>query len=246
MSISADSARTGSWAICDVEDDRVAGHHWFLPAPTIPTDATRIRQVDVDAFVLAHRPTWDRLEALVKRRRRLTGAEVDELVDLYQRVSTHLSMVRTASSRFGAGGPVVDAGGAGPLGGDRCACTAVERVRPVLDGVVPGGRLPGLAVVARHGGGVLRRRGGASRCWVAGNPEVQATIGTPERDRAVGQPRLRRTTTARTRPASFALQVWVNNSWVAAQCIGFAVLLGMPIPVCAVPERRQSRGHPAA
>ena len=54
--------------------------------------------MDVDAFVLAHRPTWDRLEQLVKRRRRLTGAEVDELVDLYQRVSTHLSMVRTASS----------------------------------------------------------------------------------------------------------------------------------------------------
>ena len=54
--------------------------------------------MDVDAFVLAHRPTWDRLEVLVKRRRRLTGAEVDELVDLYQRVSTHLSMVRTAST----------------------------------------------------------------------------------------------------------------------------------------------------
>ena len=35
---------------------------------------------------------------LVKRRRRLTGAEVDELVDLYQRVSTHLSMVRTVST----------------------------------------------------------------------------------------------------------------------------------------------------
>ncbi len=54
--------------------------------------------MDVDAFVLAHRQTWNRLEELVKRRRRLTGAEVDELVDLYQRVSTHLSMVRTASS----------------------------------------------------------------------------------------------------------------------------------------------------
>ena len=53
--------------------------------------------MDVDAFVLAHRPTWNRLEELVKRRRRLTGAEVDELVDLYQRVSTHLSMVRSAS-----------------------------------------------------------------------------------------------------------------------------------------------------
>ncbi|MDT5086493.1 MAG: hypothetical protein QOJ61_3536, partial [Mycobacterium sp.] len=48
--------------------------------------------VDVDAFVLAHRDTWDRLEQLVKNRRRLDGAEVDELVELYQRASTHLSM----------------------------------------------------------------------------------------------------------------------------------------------------------
>ena len=54
--------------------------------------------MDVDAFVLAHRPTWERLEQLLKRRRQLSGAEVDELVDLYQRVSTHLSMVRSASS----------------------------------------------------------------------------------------------------------------------------------------------------
>ena len=51
--------------------------------------------MDVDAFVLAHRPTWDRLEVLVKRRRRLTGAEVDELVDLYQRVSVGTTVVVT-------------------------------------------------------------------------------------------------------------------------------------------------------
>ncbi|HTM84384.1 MAG TPA: stage II sporulation protein M, partial [Mycobacterium sp.] len=53
--------------------------------------------MDVDAFVLAHRGTWDRLDQLVRNRRRLTGAEVDELVELYQRVSTHLSMLRSAS-----------------------------------------------------------------------------------------------------------------------------------------------------
>src|SRR5580704_9270701 len=63
----------------------------------IPPDATTLCGVDVDAFVLAHRRTWDRLEQLVKKRRRLTGPEVDELVELYQRVSTHLSMVRSAS-----------------------------------------------------------------------------------------------------------------------------------------------------
>jgi uncharacterized membrane protein SpoIIM required for sporulation len=26
------------------------------------------------------------------------------------------------------------------------------------------------------------------------------------------------------------LRVWTNNAWVAAQCIGYAILLGLPIP----------------
>ncbi len=52
--------------------------------------------MDVDAFVAAHQPDWWRLDALVKRRRALTGAEVDELVTLYQRTATHLSAVRSA------------------------------------------------------------------------------------------------------------------------------------------------------
>jgi uncharacterized membrane protein SpoIIM required for sporulation len=29
---------------------------------------------------------------------------------------------------------------------------------------------------------------------------------------------------------SFALQVWVNNFWVAWKCIGLSILLGIPIP----------------
>ncbi len=54
--------------------------------------------MDVDAFVLAHRDSWDRLEQLVRSRNRLSGADIDELVDLYQRASTHLSMLRSGSS----------------------------------------------------------------------------------------------------------------------------------------------------
>src|SRR6188474_3426056 len=45
---------------------------------------------------MAHQAQWQRLEELTGRRR-LTGAEADELLDLYQRVSTHLSVVRSAS-----------------------------------------------------------------------------------------------------------------------------------------------------
>ncbi|MDQ1670205.1 MAG: hypothetical protein QOE40_2266, partial [Actinomycetota bacterium] len=52
--------------------------------------------MDVDAYVAAHRGEWQRLEQLLGRRR-LSGDEVDELIWLYQRVTTHLSVVRSAS-----------------------------------------------------------------------------------------------------------------------------------------------------
>jgi hypothetical protein len=52
--------------------------------------------VDTDAFVAAHQAEWDRLDRLVRRRRHLSGEEVDELVAAYQRTATHLSELRTA------------------------------------------------------------------------------------------------------------------------------------------------------
>jgi len=53
--------------------------------------------VDVDAYIAAHSAQWRRLDQLARRRSRLTGDEVDELVELYQRVGTHLSVVRSSS-----------------------------------------------------------------------------------------------------------------------------------------------------
>jgi uncharacterized membrane protein SpoIIM required for sporulation len=55
--------------------------------------------VDLDAYLAVHRGEWDRLDVLLKRAsspRSLSGAEVDELVDLYQRVGTHLSVLQSA------------------------------------------------------------------------------------------------------------------------------------------------------
>jgi uncharacterized membrane protein SpoIIM required for sporulation len=55
--------------------------------------------MDLDRFLAANGPTWERLEQLTARAnrgiRRLDAAELDELVALYQRTSTHLSLVRT-------------------------------------------------------------------------------------------------------------------------------------------------------
>ncbi|HEY8526833.1 MAG TPA: stage II sporulation protein M [Acidimicrobiales bacterium] len=56
--------------------------------------------MDIDRFIARNAPVWGRLEHLVVKAGRggkgLTPAEVDELVALYQRVSSHLSHARTA------------------------------------------------------------------------------------------------------------------------------------------------------
>ncbi len=56
--------------------------------------------MDIDRFIARNTRTWDRLDELSSRAgrglRRLTPAEVDELVEKYQRVSSHLSHARVA------------------------------------------------------------------------------------------------------------------------------------------------------
>ena len=53
--------------------------------------------MDLDVFVTAHRTEWDRLDHLLHRGRQLTGAEADELVALYQRTATHLSLIQSSA-----------------------------------------------------------------------------------------------------------------------------------------------------
>jgi uncharacterized membrane protein SpoIIM required for sporulation len=54
--------------------------------------------VDLDRYLATYRPSWDRLASLAARARRSPGsldpAEADELVTLYQQVSTQLSFAR--------------------------------------------------------------------------------------------------------------------------------------------------------
>lgn len=184
--------------------------------------------MDVDAFVVAHRPTWDRLEQLVKRRRRLTGAEVDELVDLYQRVSTHLSMVRSASQDSVLVGRL-----SGLVARARAAVTGAHA--PLWREFVRFWTVSFPVVAYRAWRWWLGSAVAffivtvALALWVSGNPDVHAAIGTPsEIDELVNHDFA--SYYSEHPAASFALQVWVNNSWVAAQCIAFAILLGLPIP----------------
>jgi uncharacterized membrane protein SpoIIM required for sporulation len=69
---------------------------------TVPAGTSRDvpdSPVDVDRFITTHQASWQRLEQLTAAAggpgARLRPADVDELVQLYQRASTHLSHART-------------------------------------------------------------------------------------------------------------------------------------------------------
>ncbi|MEV0591247.1 stage II sporulation protein M [Nonomuraea cavernae] len=184
--------------------------------------------MDIDAFVAAHRPVWDRLDHLVKRRSSLTGAEVDELVDLYQRVSTHLSIVRSGST---------DAMLVGRLS------ALVARARSAVTGArTPAWRelvrfftvsFPVVAYRARWWwlatGAAFVAVGWVMGAWVAGDPAVQAAIASPEEITQLVEHDFADYYSEHP-AASFASQVWVNNAWISAQVIVYAIFMGLPIP----------------
>jgi uncharacterized membrane protein SpoIIM required for sporulation len=181
--------------------------------------------VDLDAYLLVHRQQWERLDHLA-RRRRLTGAEADELLDLYQRVSTHLSVVRSASpdptvvtylSTVLARARVASAGARTSTWSDllgfftRTFPAALYRTRWwwLTTAAVS------LALVA------------LVAAWGVGHPEVwtsrmtpaeiQAYVGTDFENYYSEFPH-----------AEFGALVWVNNARVAALCIALGVL-GLPV-----------------
>ncbi|SON60078.1 hypothetical protein MSIMFI_01570 [Mycobacterium simulans] len=184
--------------------------------------------MDVDAFLLTHRATWDRLDQLIKRRRSLTGAEVDELVELYQRVSTHLSMLRSVSSDSlvtGRLSSLVARARSAVTGAHAPLTSTFVRFWTVSFPVVAyrawrwwlATALVFFAVTVVIG------------FWVANSPEVQSLIGTPTDIDELVNHDVQSYYSAHP-VGAFALQVWVNNTWVAAKCIAMSVVLGLPIP----------------
>ena len=185
--------------------------------------------MDIDAYVAAHRRDWDRLEQLIRRRSGLTGAEVDELVELYQRVTTHLSVVRSSSP---------DPALVGRLS------SLVARARSAVTGAhTPAWKELARFFAAGFPAAVYRSRRWwvptAVLCcliaavvgwWVAVTPEVQATIAAPEEIRELTREGGEFEAYYSSSPAaSFAFRVWTNNAWVAALCLVTGSLLGIPV-----------------
>ena len=181
--------------------------------------------MDLDAYVLAHQHEWQRLEELT-RRRRLTGAESDELVERYERVATHLSVVRTSAP---------DASLIAYLSSllartrTRSVGTRTTTWRSVVAFFT--GRFPAalhrlrwwwLATLVANVAVTAVMIG-----WLLGNPAVEQSMMSPaEIDQLVRNDF--EDYYSEHAAGEFAARVWINNAWVAALCLALGVL-GAPV-----------------
>ncbi|MFD7996900.1 stage II sporulation protein M [Streptomyces mexicanus] len=185
--------------------------------------------MDPDVFVSAHRAEWDRLDDLLRRRRSLTGTEADELVTLYQRAATHLSLIRSS-----APDPQLTGRLSQLVARARNAVTGTRRAswRDVTRFLLAG--FPAAIYRARHWwvptALVSTAVAAVLGWWIGTHPEVQAAIAAPDELRQLTRPGGEYETYYSSHPAAaFAAQVWTNNAQAAAMCLVLGVFLGLPV-----------------
>ncbi|GAA1939234.1 stage II sporulation protein M [Nocardioides marmoribigeumensis] len=181
--------------------------------------------MDLDALAAVHREEWVRLDRL-SRRRRLSGEEADELVDLYTEVATHLSLVRSQAP---------DAEVIAYLS------SVLARARSRQTGTRSASwRAAGDFFLRRFPAALYRTRWWWATTalanlavaflmgwWLLRHPEVETGLVGADRARQIASQDFEGYYS--TYAAShFAAQVWTNNAWVAALCIGLGVF-GVPV-----------------
>ncbi|MEU9706684.1 stage II sporulation protein M [Streptomyces sp. NPDC047981] len=185
--------------------------------------------MDLDVFVTAHRAEWDRLDQLLRRGGKLTGAEADELVALYQRTATHLSLIQSS-----APDPMLTARLTQLVARARASVTGTRRSswRDAATFLTAG--FPAAVYRSRHWWiptAVLSLLLAAVvGWWIGTHPEVQSAIGAPAELREMTRPGGQYETYYSSNPAgSFAAQVWTNNARAAAMCLVLGAFLGIPV-----------------
>jgi uncharacterized membrane protein SpoIIM required for sporulation len=183
--------------------------------------------VDLDAYVLSHSQEWTRLDELT-RRGRLSGAEADELVERYQRVATHLSVVRTSAPDASL---VAHLSSLLARARNRAAGTRVSTWAGVVS-----------FLYERFPAALYRQRWWWLGCvaanvavtavmmlWLLDHPNVEQSLMSPQEiDQLVNNDF--EGYYSEFAASHFAAQVWVNNAWVAALCIALGIL-GLPIVI---------------
>jgi len=182
--------------------------------------------VDLDAFVMMHQHEWSRLEQLVSRRGTLSGAEGDELLELYQRVATHLSEVRSTTPE-----PAVVSYLSSLLARARSRSVGTRTVSWADAGRFVAETFP--AALYRTRVWWLATAGASIAVaflvgwWFYVNPQFESALASPSQIQALVSHEFE-DYYSQYAAGSFAFKVWTNNAWIAALCIALGVF-GLPV-----------------
>ncbi len=184
--------------------------------------------MDADALTAARRGEWDRLDEL-SRRRRLGGAEADELVTRYRAASADLAELKTSAGRTPEGDYL---------------STLLSRARLRLTGTpdnvlrqVPRfflRQLPAALYRLRYTTLAIAigfvAVAALVAAWVARDPAALAAMGSQAQLQQYAENDF--TQYYSENPAAvFAGTVWTNNAWIAAQCVLFGITGLWPVMV---------------
>lgn len=182
--------------------------------------ASSVGHVDLEAYAETHRPDWERLERLA-RRRGLTADEIDELVELYGRASTHLSFVQAQDPD-------------GPYANRLSLTIARARARlTAATGSSTAGAKAFFAVKLPYAlyqirwltiilGAAFIAVALAYGFWFGTNPHMFDAMLSEEHQLAYVNEDF--TDYYSENPAaSFTTLVWVNNAWIALQEVAFGI-----------------------
>jgi uncharacterized membrane protein SpoIIM required for sporulation len=181
----------------------------------------------MDAFSAVNGDKWSRLHELAFKRR-LSGAEADELLRLYQSASAHLSLIRSVAPESG-------------LSAALSATLAQARTR------FTGARSNFMADLARFYvvalpaafyrlswltlacGAAFVLVGGAYALWIGNSPEALRSLATDSAIRKYVEEDFI-DYYSENPAASFAGAVWTNNAWISAQAVALGIT-GIWVPM---------------
>lgn len=178
--------------------------------------------VDLDAYVAEHDGEWRRLEQL-SRGRRLSAAEADELVALYQRAATHLSVVRSRSpdpALVARLSRLVLTARAAVTGGSTFSWRDVGRFFTVGFPLAVYRAWPWWSGVAVAFSGLTA----FIMWWVAGHPDSADVFIGEQAAQELADSGFAAYYTEFTAP-TFAFHLWTHNAWLAAQCLAAGILV---------------------
>ncbi|MDO5049845.1 MAG: stage II sporulation protein M [Actinomycetaceae bacterium] len=176
--------------------------------------------MDLDAFVAANELSWRSLDFLTKKAT-LTASEARQLVELYERTSTHLSMIRSS-----APDPTLVTSLSALLARARRRMGRSNRGvgRRFLDfftdmfpAVLYQQRWWWISVTV-----VSYVFAGLMAWWIIQNPQIHELIGDPGTIKSVVEHDFEYYYYEHAH-SDFAALVWTNNAWVAAQEVAYGV-----------------------